>query len=517
MARGLPVRTTCAPPGVAISHKNLDGLLGLIVAGWLRQRGALLLVIVGILTPLLIFVPCFGVFPVVAVLIGLLQEFKDWYYNRRLLCVDPKDQCVVGSIIHKPEVSDDDGDRKMDMLLAPYTEAECYRTIATHLNANRGLLTTSTSFDNPPFFQGEAPPAPPMVDPDILENPNSSGPARRAERKKIADYLRTIQGKDPADEDATSNIFNNFLVGYMDRLLDPANTNQNGEPKNFQGRFYRKDPTVIDPASALWAAIPHDYDRDPNVNWQGTDGSISPLKEHNPYEVDYQPRGLNPMFRFDLAREPDRDKPFKDRLLPYLHCEIDGYALALFLDEIALALGAFAAAYFFLCMTLPFGPLLGAIFGGIIALLIFFLQRALDGGSDAGDATEPDVDYDDPDNFGEDDQQADGDLVSIYGPWIMDTEHAQYFEIHPVKAYYVIGRNGRGEVEVFDSTEEQEKSGAERLHNGVVDQRLRDEICSLVHQAEEGDSGPILLTMEAPTVLSQGLTTRYGGGGILVD
>jgi hypothetical protein len=99
----------------------------------------------------------------------------------------------------------------------------------------------------------------------------------------------------------------------------------------------------------------------------------------------------------------------------------------------------------------------------------------------------------------------------------MDTEHSQYFEIHPVKAYYIIGRNGRGEVEIFDSTEEQEKSGTERLHNGVVDQRLRDEICSMVHQAEEGDSGPILLTRDAPTVLSHGLTTRYAGGGILID
>jgi hypothetical protein len=510
MARGLPVRTTCAPPGVAISHKNLDGLLGLIVAGWLRQRGALLLVIIGILTPLLIFAPCFGVFPVVALLIGLLGEFKDWYYNRRLLCVDPKDQCVLGAIIHKPTPSADDGDRKMNLLLAPYTEADIYHAVATHLNANIGLLNDPASFNNPPFFQGQVPAAPPVVDPNILENPNVNGAARRAERKKIADYLKIIKGKDPEDGDAVSNIYSNFWVGVMDRLLDPANTNQNGEPKNFQRRFYRKDPTVLDPTSALWKAIPLDFD--PNVNWQGTDSSISPLKENNPYEIDHQPRGVNPMFRFF-----DDDRSFDESLLPYLHCEIDGYTLALFLDEIALALAAFAAAYFFLCITLPFGPLLGALLGGIIALLIFLLQRALDGGDDRGHATEPDVDYDDPDNFGEEGQQLDADLVSLYGPWIMDTEHSQYFEIHPVKAYYIIGRNGRGEVEIFDTAEDQEKSGTERLHNGVVDQRLRDEICGLVHQAEEGDSGPILLTRDAPTVLSHGLTTRYGGGGILID
>jgi hypothetical protein len=508
MARGLPVRTTCAPPGVAISHKNLDGLLGLIVAGWLRQRGAFLLVLVGILVPLLIFVPCVGIPAVVAMLIGLLGEFKDWYYNRRLLCVDPKDQCVVGAIIHEPTVSADDGDRKMNMLLAPYTEADIYRSVATHLNANLGLLNDPASFDNPPFFQGQAPIAPPTVDPNILENPNASGADRRAERKKVADYLKIIKGKDPEDADAVSNIYSNFWVGCMDRLLDPGNTNQNGEPKNFQRRFYRKDATVIDPASALWAAIPHDHD--PNVNWQGTDSSISPLRENNPYEVDHQPRGLNPMFRFfDDGHAED------ETLQPYLHCEIDGYALAIFLDQIALALAAFGAAYFLACLGL--GPLLGALIGLAAALLAFLLQWLVDGGSDAGDATEPDVDYDDPNNFGEEGQQQDADLVSLYGPWIMDTEHSQYFEIHPVKAYYIIGRNGRGEVDLFDSTEEQEKSGTERLHNGVVDQGLRDEICSLVHQAEEGDSGPILLTRDAPTVLSHGLTTRYGGGGILID
>jgi hypothetical protein len=99
----------------------------------------------------------------------------------------------------------------------------------------------------------------------------------------------------------------------------------------------------------------------------------------------------------------------------------------------------------------------------------------------------------------------------------MDTEHAQYLEIHPVKAYYIIGRNGRGEIDLFDTTEEQQQSGTERLHNGIVDERLRDEICGMVHQAEEGDSGPILLTLGAPTVLSHGLTTRYGGGGILIE
>lgn len=482
----------------------MGGLLGLIIAGWFRERGLLFLSLIAVITPIIIFVPCFGIPAFIAMLIGLLQEAKDWYYNERLLCVDPRDQCVIGAIIHKPTVSGGffgDGDRKMDTLLAPFTEAECYRTVATHLNTNRGLLSNSATFDNPPFVFGQGTTDPPLVDPDILQS-NTSAAVRKAERQKITDYLDIIEGEDPEDGDASSNSYNNFWVGAVDRLLDPANTNQNGEPKNFQGRFYRKNPAFIDPNSALSKAIPHDHD--PNVNWQATDGSISPLREDNPYEFAHQPRGLNPMFRPDNAR-----------LLPYLHCEIDGYTLAIRLDQFSLALAAFGAAYFLSCLIL--GPLLGAAVGLALALLAFLLQWLVDGGSDAGHATEPDVDFDDPDNFGEEGQQLDGDLVSIYGPWIMDTEHAQYLEIHPVKAYYIIGRNGRGEVDIFDSTEEQEKSGTERLHNGVVDQRLRDEICSLVHQAEGGDSGPILLTRDAPTVLSHGLTTRYGGGGVLVE
>lgn len=501
MARGLPVRTTCAPPGVAKSHKNLDGLLGLIIAGWFRQRGLLFLSLIAVITPIIIFVPCFGIPAFIAMLIGLLQEAKDWYYNRRLLCVDPSDNCIVGCILHEPIVSFD-GDRKMDCLLAPFTEEEAYRTVATHLNSNLGLLNSPTTFNDPPFFQGQVPVTPPAVDADILENPNASAATRRAERKKIADYLKAIHGEDPEDGDATANMYNNFLVGVMDRFLHPTNTNQNGEPKNFQGGFYRKDPNVIDPTSALWKAIPVDHD--PSVNWEGTDSSISPLRENNPYEVDHQPRGLNPMFRFD-----------EDRLTPYIHCEIDGYAVAVLLDQLSLALAAFGAAYFLSCLIL--GPLLGAAIGLALALLTFLLQWLLDGGSDAGDATEPDFDYDDPDNFGEEGQQLDADLVSIYGPWIMDTEHAQYLEIHPVKAYYIIGRNGRGEIDLFDTTEDQQQSGTERMHNGIVDQKLRDEICGLVHQAEEGDSGPILLSVDAPTVLSHGLTTHYGGGGILVE
>ena len=500
MPRDVSTFTHCAAPGVAKSHKTLDGLLGVLVSAWFANPVAAVFVtvVLGIVIPMLLLGPCLGVIPAVVTIVGLLQDFKHWYYNERLLCVDERDSCVVGSVLHEPTVSFD-GDRKLDLLLAPFTEPECYESICTHLDANQGLLTTPSTFDDPPFFDGTVPAPFVACNPDILTDPNATPDERRAERKKIADYLTVIAGEDPQDADATSNIHQNVLVGWMDRLLDPSNTNDAGEPKNFQGRYYRKDPGVIDPTSALWDAIPEDFD--PATSWQAPNGSLSPLAEVNPYETRHQPRGVNPMFRFD-----------RERLLPYLHCEIDGNYIQLLMDELSLAIVTFGTAYAFTCLFLP--PWLAALIGALLALIIFFLQRWLDGGSDRGQAEPPDVEFDDPDDFGEDGQQLDGDLTAVYGPWIMDTEHAQYFEIHPVKAYYVLGRNARsGAIELFDSSADQRESGTERLHNGRVDATMVREICASVDQAE-GEDPPPVLERDVPTILSYGLTTYYGGGGI---
>lgn len=59
-------------------------------------------------------------------------------------------------------------------------------------------------------------------------------------------------------------------------------------------------------------------------------------------------------------------------------------------------------------------------------------------------AGQPDVDWDDPAQEPVDGVEGNaGDSVLIYGNAMMDTEHAQYFEIHPVGAYYVMARHGR--------------------------------------------------------------------------
>ena len=477
----------------------MGGLLGAIVSLWFSSKAAAIFVaaLLGFVIPMIILGPCFGIIPATIAIVALLQDAKEWYYRERLLCIEDRNNCVLGSVLHEPEASTD-GDRKMDLLLAPFTEPECFETICNHLNANQGLLGAAATFNDPPFFNGTVPIAPTPCDADILTDPNATPDERRAEREKIAEYLKAIKGSDPGDGDATSKIYNNILIGWMDRLLDPANTNGSGQPKNFQGRYYRKDPAVISPGTALSDAIPPDYD--PATNWQGPDGSLSAVTANNLYEVDHQPRPLNAMFRFD-----------QQRLLPYLHCEVDGNYLQLLFDELSLSVTTFGIAYGFMCLLLP--PWISIPAAALLALLIFLLQRWLDGGSGRGDADPVDVEFDDPGNFGEDGQQLDGDLVAIFGPWIMDTEHAQYFEIHPVKAYYILGRHARsGAIDLFDSAADQRESGAERLHNGLVDAAMVSGVCAAVNEAEGEDQDPVILR-GAPAVLSHGLTTRWGGGG----
>jgi hypothetical protein len=510
MPRGLPRFAFCAGPGDAKSHKTIGGLLGFLIGLWFSSATAAIFfsVFLGFVIPILLLGGCLGVIPAVITIVALLQEAKDWYYHERLLCIEDRNNCVVGSVLVEPEVSTD-GDRKLNLLLAPFTEAECFELLCRHLNDNEGLLNSPAPFIEQQFFPGAPPVQFVPFNADILDDPNASPDERRAERKKVADYLRAIRGHDEEDDDATSKAYNNMLIGWMDRLLDASNVDKNNQPKNFQGRFYRKDPNVIPPGTPLSDAIPPDFD--PATPWQAVDGSLSPVTQNNPYEDSFQPRPLNAMFRFDHSREADPENP--DRLLPYLHCEIDGNWVQLFLDELSLAISSFGVAYFFLCIALPWPlSLLAGPIAALLALLIFLLQRWLDGGSDRGQAEPPDVEYDDPDNFGESGDSLDGDLVTILGPWIMDTEHTQYFEIHPVEAYYVVARNGRGAIELFDSAAEQIESGSERLHNGMVDATMAAVICGMANQAE-GEDPPPVITRTAPTLLSHGLRTNYGGGG----
>lgn len=505
MPDNLTQHTFCAGPGVARSHKTMGGLLGFLIGQYFKNGIATIsITLLALLTPLLLL-PCFGIWPAVITLVTLLQDFLDWYYHERLLCIK-ENSCAVGTVVRSLD-ENGDGDRKLDLLLAPFTENECYEKMCLHINTNRPLLEKASIFDDPPFHNGTLI-EPIDCDPDILTNGEKTSAERIAERNAIVSYINKLRSKDPDDKDAESHIYNNLMVGFMARLLDPTNQNENGESKNFQGHFYRKDASQITEPSLLWDAIPIDYDTD--KNWLG-DNAFSDIPYDNPYETTYQPRGINPLFRLD-----------RKRLIPYLHCEIDGKRLQLLLNQLMLTLLAFGASYTMACMILsglgPLGFIIAVGIALIVALIVGLIQHLQDGGIDGGVAEEPDVDldFDDDNNFGDDGYQMDADLVALYGNWIMDTEHTQKFEIHPVKAYYVMGRNANNQsFETFDGSSDFDDNSYNRLTNSMIDRSARDEICRLINAAEE-EEPPIIIEFAPSQILSHGLSSFYAGGRVRI-
>lgn len=461
MPRHLETFTTCAGPGTARPHTAMGGLAGFIISAWYFSG---VLTIVGglaFLAGIVFAAGPMGWCITAALVIVALAEIKDWYYNGRLLCIQD-DECAVGTVISEPEAAFD-GDRKLNLMLAPYTQLETRLAIMSHIDRNRVMLSDAANFTDG-FHAGGPPTVPTAM--EMSGDPSS-----------LQEYLGRLAGSDPADGDADSNMYNQTVVGLVDTLLLPSNLGIDGNPKGFQSRFYRKEPAVItDPPT--FAAIPQDTD--PAVAWQAPNAKSTVA--------------LNPMFRFE-----------NDHTVPYLHCEIEGNYVAILLDDFIVALSAFTAG----CLIL--GPLAGLGLG----ILAWLIKKLIDwiSGND-GDAPEPDIDWDDPDFTGYPGvTETTGDVVVTYGDWIMDTEHHQYFEIHPVRAYYLVARNRLGEDEpvLVDGNEDQVVVGANfdptRLTAGDV-----EELCGIVGRAEESDSDDVVV-VEIRRALSFGMTTRYAGGG----
>jgi RHS repeat-associated protein len=89
------------------------------------------------------------------------------------------------------------------------------------------------------------------------------------------------------------------------------------------------------------------------------------------------------MFRFDHKREIKPDELNPDRLLPYLHCELDANFLQVWFDELSLAVTSFGIAYGFLCLVLPLlwplNMIVAAALAALLAWLIYLLQKWFDG------------------------------------------------------------------------------------------------------------------------------------------
>ena len=471
MPRDIPTYTECAPPGVARSHQLLGGIAGLIINGIIGQTiltaGALLVLLVGLV--LLNNPVTWAAFALV--IVAEAERAKDWYYNGRLLCIRDRD-CAIGTVISEPTASFD-GDRKLNLVLAPYTQADWVETTIDHFETNRGMLNTPATFAEPAFYQTVLFPPSPQ---DLANN-----------FAKLRAYVKALRSEHPSDGDAESTIFRQLQIGIVDRVLsDPA--------RNYYRRYFRKDPAHIPPGSPLDDAIPEDFD--PTVNWAGPNAR-STRTHVNPYLQ--RTETLNPMFRY----EPER-------IVPYLHCEIDGYYVALLIDNAIMAFLAWIA----LAIALSgLGPL-GAVLGLLIAFLLFLLKTLFDEatGND-GDADPPDVE--DPDAPGGTTTIRVGDVVLTYGNWIMDTEHHNFFEIHPVRAYYLIARNSFDQSARLENGDlVDEEFGNENFDVNEIDAIRENEICRMVTGGEEGEDGGVIL-LSAPSALSMGMATQFAGGHAL--
>lgn len=472
MPRNIKTYVRCAEPGVARSHRQLGGITGFLIFLWLRSPavtvGSLLIVLMAMV---LLSSPAAWVALGFAIAVAI-AEFKYWYYNERLLCIRDRD-CAVGTVIAEPQPSAD-GDRKLNLMLAPYGQRAYVETLLDHIAANEGMLTTDANFNDPPFHTAH----PPLT----------SVSEREGSFLMLQDYMKTLRSVDDDDTDDEANMFNQLLIGVMDRLMrNPA--------RNFYNRFNRKDPIHIPEGSAVWNAIFDDFDPNPvGGTWDGPD-AFSRFSKFNPYNQ--HPQGLNRMFRYDVGH-----------LVAYFHCEIDGYALGLLLDNLMIAFIAFMLALLALWALLgPFAPFAAAIIAAFLFFLKWFLDEAT--GND-GDADAP-VDWDDPDVPDLEEMVRKGDLVVVYGNWIMDTEHGQYFEIHPVRAFYIIARNSYAKRALLrDGNLVVEDFGIDETDPTLIDTARADQICAMVTDGEEGNPGPILLR-SGPTALSYGMQTHYAG------
>lgn len=453
MPRQIETFSRCAAPDVARGHRDIGGLTGFILDAWYTSKGLTIVGGLAFLIGIILAAGPVGCIAVGAMVLTSLSEIKHWYYNERLLCIEDR-QCAIGTVISEPTAAFD-GDRKLNLMLAPYSQREIQRELIRHLDRNREMLTDDDNF-SAPFHPDGAPALPTQM--EMLANPGV-----------LRNYLAELEGSDPDDGDTASDMYNQTMIGLVDTLLsDPE--------KDFFERFYRVDDSVISDPDVR-NAIPEDFD--PTVNWQNPGAKSDET--------------LNPMFRFDNSHT-----------VPYLHTEVEGNYLEVLINRLITGVSAFIAA----CSIPVVGPILGAVLG----FLAWLFHSIIDwiSGND-GDAARPDVEWDDPNFTGYDDvTERTGDVVVVYGHWIMDTEHHEYFEIHPVRAYYIIAESALDAdgTPVLVSTQEEQVPVGPNFDPTRVDEELATQICDIIEEAEERDPDSTR-PVSRREALSHGMKTQY--------
>lgn len=463
MPRHLETFSTCAGPDIARPHTRLGGFTGIFISAY--YANGTLTTIGGVVIALgLIFTlnPIAWCVTAVAILVAAV-EVKHWYYNERILCIKDRD-CLIGTVISNPGPPSTDGDVKLNIMPAPFPKSELEVMLIRHIDRNREMLSDDNNFtndktpDGQEFFPSGAPAIPGEM--DMLGN-----------RNRLVEYMNNLRA--PIG-DHRSNMFNQIMTGVVDTMMDDPN-------RNFFERFYRKMSSVITD-NTLFNYIPVDFE---DINWQAS-GAQSTLLSNNEVTLDNNVP-LNPMFRIG--------SPNDEPIVPYMHCEIEGNYIEILMNDIIVAASGFLVG----CV---FGPIVGAIIGG----LFWLFKKLVDWltGND-GNATEPDVDWTDPSFSGyEGVAETTGDVVVVYGNWIMDTEHQQYFEIHPVRAYYILARNGEdGDDSILVDDNEAQAVVGENFDPSKITSEIAKEICEIIEKAEAANP-------DSDIIVSSGKSLSYG-------
>lgn len=545
------VFTTCADPDTARPHEKLGGLAGLLVNSWLNNGFLTLAAIFTIIGISSVSSPALCVEAILVII--ALKAFKRWYYHERLLCLQ-KDQCAIGTVVSPTVPAAFDGDIKLNLLLAPYMRTECEDILLKHLENNKGMLSDPVhpiwndwwggirfvhdSMGRPIYLDSTgremiediAPGSYVYVDTGLPVPPSNIGTLSRrktepvppptnifevlddSSRGAIQDYMDKLKGirEDAAAVLIESNAYNQVTLGVVDTLLQDSRENSNdrivdaagnpiSERANYQQHYYRKSGLVGLDVDTL-DKIPTDFGG-PIVDWQSSNAH-STHTEDNP-QTGGENESLNPMFRFG-HKDEDADKSVA--MVPYLHCEIEGNALEISINRFIDMFTGFIIG----CVVI--GGALGVAVGGWWALLILFFLWLYDkiAGND-GNADEPDVRWDDPFASGGP-QESGQDTVAVWGDWIMDTEHQQWFEIHPVRAYYILERHSEGGFPDFAGKPDHDEFDS-RKHTYPIEQVTKtvwEAMCADVGKNEPPTPPEKEQTIKQATGLSYGMTTQYG-------
>lgn len=404
----------CAEPGVAHKYVSLGSILGdaliALVAG-----GGFAAFVVAVSAAIAGSFMGWGCAAVVGALSFAWTEavlFKEWYYNRRLMCID-EGRCTAGTLVGNTWISFD-GDQKFDLLVAPFNIDEVEEMFRSVISAN-------------PAQYGTGP----------------TDPGAQA----LGEYV------DGLDESDRNSLY--MRVVHEEMLTQPG--------RDFQGHFLVRDE--IEMGSDAFNNTPDD-----------TFASADP----------------NPMFRMDP----------RGTLAPYLHQELEGNALAKFMDNLIVSLLAAIVAVAAFCAWL--GPW-GIAIGLAIAALIWLIAHFWANDPDDGNANQTDVGFSDPALDGDQSSIRLGDSMIIYGNWIADTEHDNYFELHPVRAIYLLCRSEIGDrwdpLDDLTAIDREQRCGVDITQLTAAEW---DDICAMIDAAENPREDVIeSRSVDTKTALSQ--------------